>query len=436
MHPLGRPFRLWPRAGLTLVELLLTASIMVIVLSIALPFLVTVERAWRDGEDRAAAMDGTRGVATLVTSDIRRARRISAVSSTSDPQGSLQLEVLGTDAQLHERTYYFDTAGAPAGLGWVSVTDRNLVTDEVIQDKVAGPVQSLYVSARRSDGVTPATHPWEARLVRVSATGATPAGQAAFSAPASARQRARAKPCGLFCPGSVTLLADAAVVGDVYCGGDLSTWSGSVTGGLAYAQGTVFGPNATEGVAPTPAPPMPALETSYYDDLIAAAQNEPSGDLERSSGQTLLSGGTLYVHGYTRLLGTAEVVGPGRLVVTHEFELGESARITGGAQVVVARGARLRDSGLISGGGLLYAVESVTLENTASAEADLVTPGDVSLGGSTSVTGLVYAAGLASVYGSVVGAAYIGSDNGIAGAYIEADPAVMLHSVPGLELCY
>jgi len=425
------------RAGLTLPELLVAASIMIIVLGIALPFLVTVHMAWQDNEGRATAFDGARAAGVFIGKGIRSGRRFSNVPSPSDPQGSLQFDTTAWDGTLLQRSYYFDTTGAPSGLGWVRLLETNLATGDTINARVAGPVQSLSFDVRKIDGVTPASHPWEAQLVRVSAIGATGEGEANFPVVASTLRRSDPAPCALFCGGNLSLQGKTDVTGDVYSGGDLVIGSqASVTHGLAYAAGSVIGNGAVVGASPTPAPPLPTLDHSYYSNLLAIAQSEPTGDIDRNADQVLLGGATLYVHGYTKFRGTSELVGPGTLVVTGSFSVEDSARVTGSPHIIVGRTARFDNTSQMIGGGLMYAVDYIDLDGSTTVEADLLTPALFDIDSGETVQGIVYAGQGDIQQGTVRGAIYIGSAVAVVDATLEADLGVLRHTVPGLQLIY
>ncbi len=425
------------KAGVTLPELLVAASIMIIVLGIALPFLVTMHLAWQDNEDRATALDGARAAAVFIAKGVRQARRFSNVPSASDPHGSLEVELRTPDGDLHQYRYYFDSDGAPPGLGWVRLLDTDLASGEMTDARLAGPVQSLSFDMRRADGVTAAAHPWEAQLVRISTSGATGEGDATFPVVASTVKRRGPVLCALFCAGNLSLADKTSVTGDVYSGGDLVIGSqASVTDGVAYAAGSVVGNGAIAGVSPTPPPSMPTLDQSYYSDLLAIAQSAPNADLDRNAEQLLLNGATLNIHGYVKLRGTAELVGPGTLVVTGNFSVSDTARVIGGAHVVVGRGVTFADSGQMVDGELVYGTDFIQLEALASVAADMVTPSDVYIESGASVTGVLYAGAGAWITGTVRGVTYIGSDLGISGATFEADVGLVHHTVPGLELLY
>jgi type II secretory pathway component PulJ len=425
------------QAGLTLCEVLVASSIMVVVLSIALPFLVTVHRFWQDNEDRATAFDGARSAAVFIGRGVRQARRFGNVPSPSDPYGSLRLELHTPDGDLHQHTYYFDTTNAPPGLGWVRLLDTNVTRNTQTDARLAGPVQTLSFDMRTADGVTAASHPWEAALLRIIATGATGEGEATFPVSLTTLKRRGPVLCALFCAGNLHLRNNTRVTGDVYSGGDLVLdWSARVTNGLAYAAGSVVGNGATVGASPTPAPPFPPLDESYYNDLLAAAQTAPNADLERDSEQILLNGQTLNVHGYAKLRGTAELVGPGTLVTTGKFTACDAARVTGGARVVAARGAAFEGNSRMVGGGLLYAVDYVHVDERASVEADVVTPHDLYIDSETVVSGLVYAGGESLIQGTLRGATYVGADYSIWRANFTSDVGVIRHSIPGLDIRY
>jgi hypothetical protein len=410
---------------------------MVVVLGIALPFLVTVHMAWQDNEGRSTAFDGARAAAVFIGKGIRNGHRFSNVPSPSDTQGSLQFDTLASDGTPLQRNYYFDTTGAPPGLGWVRLLETDLTTGESTDARLAGPVQSLSFDVRQADGVTPASHAWEAQFVRVSAVGATGETGDTFPIVASALKRGQPAPCALFCGGNLSLSGSTGVTGDVYAGGDLTIGNhASVTGGLAYAAGVVIGNGGVAGPSPTPPPALPTLDHTYYDDLIATANNGAKSDFDATSGQLLLNGATRYFHGYVKLRGTAEVVGPGTLVLTHDFRVSDLARVRDGAHIIVGRTAVVTDSGQMVGGGLLYSVDPLTVEIAASIEADVVTPTDLTIDVGTSVSGIVYAGGGARIQGSLTGAAYFGWDNLIDDATVQADPAVMHHTVPGLGRLY
>jgi len=425
------------RAGFTLPEVLVASSIMVIVLSIALPFLVTVHRAWQDNEDRATSFDGARAAAVFIAKGTRQARRFSNVPSPSDRQASLGVELHTPNGDLHQYTYYFDATGAPPGLGWVRLLDTNLDTGETTDARLAGPVQSLSFDMRTADGVAVPANPWEAELVRIYPTGATGEGQATFPVGTATLRRRGPVLCALFCAGNLHLRSSTRVTGDVYSGGDLLLDpSARVTNGVAYTAGTVVGNRATVGASPTPAPSLPTLDQSYYDGLLATAQTEPSADLDWSTGQVFLGGGTVNVHGHLQLRDSVEVVGPGTLVVTNKLTARDDARITGGARVIVDGDAQFRQDSHMVGGGLLYAVDFIRLDDRVSVEADVVTPGDVIVDRRSDITGLVYAAGQGDIQGTVLGAVYIGADSGVFRATLTADTKAIRHSIPGLDMRY
>jgi hypothetical protein len=422
---------------MTIPELLVAASIMILVLSIALPFLVTIHIAWDDNEDRSTALDGARAATVFVGKAIRSGRRFSNVPSPSDQQGSLQFEVPAPDGTVHQYNYYFDTTGAPPGLGWVKLLETDLATGDTVEARVAGPVQSLSFDVRKADGIAPASHPWEARFVRVSAVGATGEGESTFPIATSTLRRGSVAPCALFCGGNLSLAGSTDVTGDIYAGGDLVIGAqASVTDGLAYAAGTVVGNGAVVGASPTPAPTLPALDQTYYTDLLALAQSEPNGDLDKNADVMDLAGGTVYVHGFVMLRGTSELRGPGTFVATHDFLLADNARITGAPHIIVGRTARFDDTSQMIGGGVVYAVDYIDLDGTTSVEADMVTPALFDIDAGEMVEGIVYAGQGDLRLGTIRGATYIGSAVAVDGVTFEADAGVLFHTVPGLQLSY
>lgn len=188
--------------------------------------------------------------------------------------------------------------------------------------------------------------------------------------------------------GDMTIRKDATITGDVFQDGDVTFFQPPAMTGTLYATGTVDGSPSTE--PPDPPPTMPALDTSYYDALIAYAATNGGGS---RTYPLALGGATLYVMGNESI---GDITGPGTLVVGGDASLGQNV-ILGDNTWVISGGTFSIDKNLQAGSNcLLYAAIGFDIAKSADVSignCTLITPGDIDVKKNLTMSGLLYAGG-------------------------------------------
>jgi len=431
------------RHGLSLPEVLISTAILAIVMAIALPFLLTVERAWSTGSGEEQALDTARAGVIAMAPQARRARRLLRVSAPSDTNGRLLFETTGADGDPHTNEFYYAADSSTGGLGSIRLRDRNLRTGTESDAEFAGPVTGLQFAAFGRDGLTPAADPWRAGLVEAVFQATSADGRASARAVSAIDLPADPPLFAVFSPSAdrMDILNNSTIRGDVYCGGDVVLDAGSaVTDGLAYVGGSAFGTSMTVAPGPQPAPSLPPLDTSFYDSLLAQAAAKPVQNYIFSYGgdtvdfaslpdRTFLCNGTVTVNGPVTL------TGPGTIVATDDILMSGYSLLTNGIDLVAGDQVSLNKFVDIPGSPFMYARNTITVSKDRGIQANLISNDYIYLSGLTTIRGLVYARNHVGVAARVWGAVYSSHVYLISGARIELDEGLIRsQQVPGLQL--
>ncbi|MFC1559547.1 hypothetical protein ACFL4F_00400 [Candidatus Margulisiibacteriota bacterium] len=234
---------------------------------------------------------------------------------------------------------------------------------------------------------------------------------------------------GMSPSGSVNISGDVFINGNTDMGGSSAVSDGDVYHPDGYG---VVG-NADDGGSLDPEPTMPALDTSYYDTEISAAEGVAAGD--RSYVNLDLGGSTVYVNGDVTISGNGSIAGPGILVVAGELNITGSPVSDGSSIIIISKGATE-----ISGGPDLpnisfYSRGDFKATGTANiGVGSLITSGDLRFSGSMDFRGIIYALGAAKLTGdaNIFGSLVVGTFDGLTGnVHITYDPSVFGVTPPG-----
>lgn len=430
------------RQGLSLPEVLISMAILAIVLAIALPFLVTVERTWRAGSAETQATDTARAGALLMGHQARQARRLLYVSDPSDTSGRLLFETVGPDGDPHVNEFYYQPDSPTSSVGAVRLRDQNLRTGAESDAVFAGPVTSLQFAAFEADGLSATTDPWRTGLVEAIFHASSPDGRAAASALAAVEMPADAPLFAVFSAGTgrLDVQQSARVEGDVYCGGDLVLAAGCrVQDGLVYAAGSSFGTDMIVAPAPQPSPSLPALDTSFYDGLLAQAAAQPAGDRLIDKQSEVVDFGslperTLLCNGDVTIDGPVTVTGPGTIVATDDIWVTGPARLEGQVNLVAADGIALDGNVSMPDQPFCYAGAWIWVNKDKRVDAHLVSGQNVYVTDRSRMHGIIYARGRAHLECSVTGAVYAERVCHLREGDFVLDESLARQEVPGLAL--
>ncbi len=210
----------------------------------------------------------------------------------------------------------------------------------------------------------------------------------------------------VYCEGDLRLAQSAAIFESLYCQGDLTMSQSSVIYDEAYIGGTItMGQSSTiyGGSYPfsSPAnpyyivqPTVPALDTSFYDELLATAAVSNSG---LSFGSSInLSGTVKYVTGSASLQSARTITstpGGGVLVIRDNFSMQQSCQIGPNVTVVCGQIFEMGQSTRVGTNALIYAGTRINMKQTGivANRASLVTPGIVDMKQAAQASGFVYA---------------------------------------------
>lgn len=175
----------------------------------------------------------------------------------------------------------------------------------------------------------------------------------------------------------------ATIFGDFYYDGDVIMKNSSrLLNGTMYSDSLTLLNSATcASWEPLPQPPvpLPTLDTSYYDTLLAETTRSASSALNMSSGTLALAGTTKYYTSIT-LSGSAKVTGPGTLVATTgNFTIQNSAQLGDNITVIAKQRGRFYNSAKVGSDFELVVNDDITMSNGSNfpAEALLFTYEDV-----------------------------------------------------------
>lgn len=428
-----------PRAsGLTLPEVLVSTTILAIIMSIALPAIVAFDRAERAGQADSDVRNTGTAAALFLSRELRSARRFVYCSSSAEAHGQIEFDLVDAGGTRYRERLYFDPDAGDPSLGYVRQRKENLSTHAVTDARVAGPIIGLTFAAYRSDGTTVPASPVEIRFVDflldlpATRTEAAPTVRTAVAVPP-------ARPLwAIFAGGNTTLSTGTQVQGDVFASGAFSCdGTSSVTGGLVYPVGTVSGSTFVVASPPSPAPTLPSLGTSYYDNLMGQAYAVPVGNYTMNSGTLDLAGSTLLVNGYVRLGGGAlltSVNGPGAIVATNTIDLNSNLTVTGSVRLICRWDFTVSGSGIAINDGLLFTYDDVVVQSPDPIAGDIVAGDLTTVAAGSTVNGLVYVTTTATINGTVNGAVYTPGPVNATGGHINYAEANLGRTIPGLQL--
>ncbi len=212
--------------------------------------------------------------------------------------------------------------------------------------------------------------------------------------------------------GNFTLAGLAKVTGPIFANGNVNilTLNHHPVGGVYLSPGHTLTVNGTP-TPPTeildPAPGLPSLDTSYYDEQIVEAGKVPSGN--KSYKDYNLNGGTLYVNGNLSINGN--ITGGGVIAATGKVNM------LGGANV--SPDTKIISNGKMTIGSLfkttnfqedtvLYSATSISDYGSNRIKGSVIAP-KITLIGDDTIYGILYSwdvavtvIGVANIYGAVV----------------------------------
>lgn len=226
----------------------------------------------------------------------------------------------------------------------------------------------------------------------------------------------------MYTSSALSLSGNAEIFGDVYVNGNTAfSGNGNVSDGMIYhaAGANVSGHGTwTDGGTPTPVPPFPTLDTSYYTGEIAVASGVTAGNITYSNNTYNLSGGTVYVKGNVTISGNTTFTGPGTIVATGTFNMSGNTYTSGGTVNFISGGAIGLSGNTYTTGAVFYSNTSVAVSgNTRVQVGGMLSAGTTSLSGNTNISGLLYSNGIISMSGNpiITGTVVSGSASGVSG---------------------
>lgn len=189
-----------------------------------------------------------------------------------------------------------------------------------------------------------------------------------------------------------TITGDIFIKGDLGIGKDCTiTGDVSATGAVTVGSGTSISGATTEYATQTVT--QPTLVTTYYDDLITTASGDPSGN--RTFEAETISG-TVYVNGNAVIKDYID--GSGLIVVTGSVDIKSEVGIGDNITIVSDGTLLMRINGTVGESVTFYSSSDIDLragivlgDGAGAGEGVvLLSPGDVSLGNNTTITGFVF----------------------------------------------
>jgi hypothetical protein len=163
-----------------------------------------------------------------------------------------------------------------------------------------------------------------------------------------------------------------------------------ITAGF-YADGDVKNKgNAIDmGAVPDGIPPAPALDPTWYQDLLDIAQTQPNGDVKVTTLD--LQGGTLFVKGKFTLKKNGTLTGPGTIVATKDIKIEKDGTVGDGVTLVAGKHLHVDKDCSVGVDGLFFGYDGIHIhEDTTLADVDLVADGHIHLHKDVFMTGLVF----------------------------------------------
>jgi len=188
------------------------------------------------------------------------------------------------------------------------------------------------------------------------------------------------------------------ITGDIFIKGNLDigkncTITGyvSATGAIDIGSGTNISEGADEYVTQTVA--QPTITTTDYDNLIATASNEPSGDrpfeAETISGITYVNG-DVTINDY--IDGSGTIVATGAVDIKANTDIGANITIISGATLLMRKNGTVDKSVTFYSSSDIELKTGIVLGNGAGAGEGVVllSPGNIVLGNNTTITGFIF----------------------------------------------
>jgi len=199
----------------------------------------------------------------------------------------------------------------------------------------------------------------------------------------------------VYCNTGTAFSGNVNVEGDVYMNGNSSFGSNCrFTDGYVYhPAGTSLSGSGTwtDGGAVNPVPVFPVFDSSYYDNLITAAQGVPSGSQTYNNTTLNLAGSTIYVNGDVTISGNTTINGPGTIVATGTIQ--QSGNTYSSSSPKFISSGLLKVTGNTYTSGVTY-YSATNIEASGNTRVDvggMLTKGAVKLTGNLNLSGVVFA---------------------------------------------
>lgn len=236
---------------------------------------------------------------------------------------------------------------------------------------------------------------------------------------------------------NLNLNGAGGINGPVFGKGNITlTGATSINGPVTLMSGSTYKKNGVNQTATvtTTQPPMPEINTAYYDALLAQAALQPAGNMSITGAGTYnLAGGTLYVNGNLSVSGARKIAGGGTIVVTGSYNQSGSGSIDPNTKIITGSDLTISGSNVVSSGGVLFAKNNITLSGAGDITGSVIAMNTVNASGAGRTIGLVYSqagmSGARTIVGSVVcrtNATFSGAIN------ITHDPTKIPVSIPGV----
>jgi len=203
--------------------------------------------------------------------------------------------------------------------------------------------------------------------------------------------------------GPLTLKGSSVLIGDIFANGNVSIQKNAnhPSGDVYTMPGYTV--NGVPGQIPDTIPTMPALNTTYYDNLITTAQTYPAANQTISN--VNLNGGTIFINGNATISGN--ITGGGKIVATGNITI-QSANISSNTTIISNGSMSIQGPSNIDSGGVLYSPVLITIPGNPRIIGSVLSAKIVANGNPT-IMGILFSwdvstelNGNVTVYGSVV----------------------------------
>lgn len=129
--------------------------------------------------------------------------------------------------------------------------------------------------------------------------------------------------------GSTTISNNVGIWGDIFANSSISMGSGTTVNGDTLATGTITGGTVTGSREQNTALPTnpPTMDTTYYTNLIAYANNNPTPPPGNKTWNTSTKTGNIYIRGNLTINGTITITGTCTTAVTGTVTINNGATI-------------------------------------------------------------------------------------------------------------